>query len=113
MVGPPLQSPLLNSNIRNGTDSMAHEYILLVEDENLTAKDIKQRLKNFGYSVPAIASSGQDALQKAADLHPDLVLMDIVLKGAMDGIEAAAHLRTRFQIPVVYLTAYADEGTLQ
>jgi two-component system cell cycle sensor histidine kinase/response regulator CckA len=92
---------------------MAHAHILLVEDENITAKDITQRLKNFGYSVAAIASSGQDAIQKAADLHPDLVLMDIVLKGDMDGIEAAEHLRTRFQIPVVYLTAYADEGTLQ
>ena len=92
---------------------MAHATILVVEDETIIAIDIQQRLQRLGYAVPTIATSGLDALQKAADLCPDLVLMDIVLKGDMDGIETAEQLRTQFQIPVVYLTAYADEGTWQ
>jgi len=92
---------------------MAHETILVVEDEKIIAIDIQQRLQSLGYAVPTIAASGLDALQKAADLCPDLVLMDIVLKGDMDGIETAEQVRTQFQIPVVYLTAYADEGTWQ
>jgi PAS domain S-box-containing protein len=92
---------------------MAHATILVVEDENIIAIDIQQRLQSLGYAVPTIAASGLDALQKAADLCPDLVLMDIVLKGDMDGIETAEQVRTQFQIPVVYLTAYADEGTWQ
>lgn len=92
---------------------MAAEHILVVEDENIIAKDLQQRLTTLGYTVLAIASSGPDALQKAAVLPLDLVLMDIVLKGDMDGVEAAEHLRTRFGLPVVYLTAYADDHTLQ
>jgi signal transduction histidine kinase len=92
---------------------VAAEHILVVEDENIIAKDLQQRLTALGYTVSAIVSSGPDALQKAADLPLDLVLMDIVLKGDMDGVETAEHLRTRFGLPVVYLTAYADAQTLQ
>lgn len=92
---------------------MAAEHILVVEDENIIAKDLQQRLTTLGYTVSAIVSSGPDALQKAADLPLDLVLMDIVLKGAMDGVETAEHLRARFGLPIVYLTAYADPQTLQ
>jgi PAS domain S-box-containing protein len=92
---------------------MVHARLLIVEDENIIAKDIQRRLTRLGYSVPAIASSGRDALQKTADVRPDLVLMDIVLKGDMDGVDTAARVQTRFQIPVVYLTAYADEHTWQ
>ena len=69
---------------------MAHERLLIVEDENIIAKDIQRRLTRLGYSVPAIASSGRDALQKTATVHPDLILMDIVLKGDMDGVDTAA-----------------------
>jgi two-component system, cell cycle sensor histidine kinase and response regulator CckA len=92
---------------------VAAEHILVVEDENIIAKDLQRRLTTLGYTVSAIVSSGPDALQKAADLPLDLVLMDIVLKGDMDGVETAEHLRTRFGLPVVYLTAYADAQTLQ
>ena len=67
---------------------------------------------SFGYAVPATASSGEEAIEKAAALRPDLVLMDIRLRGAIDGIEAAEEIRTRFNIPAVYLTAYADPATL-
>jgi len=63
--------------------------ILVVEDESLVAKDIQNRLKKFGYNVPAIATSGEEAIKKAGEFSPDLVLMDIRLKGKMDGVEAA------------------------
>jgi PAS domain S-box-containing protein len=87
--------------------------ILVVEDENVVALDIERCLQNLGYGVVGLASSAEKALAKAAKDRPDLVLMDIRLKGAMDGVEAAEQLRQRFNLPVVYLTAYADETTLQ
>jgi len=86
--------------------------ILIVEDEAIVANDIQMRLKKLGYIPCAIASSGEEAIQKAAKMQPNLVLMDIVLKGQMNGIEAAQEIRERFGIPVLYLTAYADERTL-
>ena len=87
--------------------------ILVVEDESIVAMDIKHRLENMGYIVPAITSSGEEAVAKAAESNPDLVLMDIVLKGEMDGIDAAQQIKDNFDIPVVYLTAYSDEKTLK
>ena len=92
---------------------MAKAQILVVEDESIVAKDIQHRLSALGYHIPAVASSGEEALKKAEETRPDLVLMDIRLKGAMDGVAAASELRRRFNIPVVYLTAYADTHTLQ
>jgi len=96
-----------------GDDVMPKEKILIVEDERVVARDIQNRLKNLGYSVCGSASSGEDAVKKTSELQPDLVLMDIVLKGEMDGIDAAGQIRERFNIPVVYLTAFSDEKTLQ
>ncbi|MCC5606663.1 response regulator [Nostoc sp. CHAB 5834] len=87
--------------------------ILVVEDEAIVAKDLQHRLIKFGYRVPAIASSGEEAINKAIEISPDLVLMDIKLKGSMDGIEAAQEIYKRLDIPVIYLTAYADENTLE
>jgi len=87
--------------------------ILVVEDEYIVAKDIQNTLTNLGYSVPAIASSGEEAIKTIDEHSPDLVLMDIVLKGKMDGVETADKIRLKFNIPVVYLTAYADDNTLQ
>jgi len=92
---------------------MSNSRILIVEDEGIIAKDIQNTLNRSGYSVVGIASSGEEAIKKAMEIHPDLVLMDIVLKGAMDGVEAAEHIRDHFDIPVVYLTAYSDDTTLQ
>ena len=86
--------------------------ILVVEDENLLAEDIQERLKNLGYEVPAVAHSGEDALARMAAAQPDLVLMDIRLKGKMDGIDTARVVRERFNLPVVYLTGEADVATL-
>src|SRR5919199_2841285 len=86
--------------------------ILIVEDESIVAFNIQNRLQGLGYVVAAIVSSGEAAIQRAAQNPPDLVLMDIKLKGRIDGIEAAARIRSRFQIPVVYLTAYTNDETL-
>ena len=91
---------------------MENVSILIVEDEALVARDIQNRLRRSGYLVPAIVSSGREALVKAEELHPDLVLMDIKLEGDMDGVEAARQIRDRFDIPHIYLTAYANGGTL-
>lgn len=87
--------------------------IMVVEDEGIVARDLQNRLERMGYVVCTTASSGEEAIQMAGEMRPDLVLMDIVLKGRMDGIEAAETLRRRFGTPIVYLTAYADESTLQ
>jgi len=86
--------------------------ILIVEDESIVALNIKNRLEELGYAVVAMLNSGEAALQVVDHNRPDLVLMDIKLKGTVDGIEAAALIRSRFQIPVVYLTAYSDEETV-
>ena len=87
--------------------------IMIVEDERIVAQDIQNRLEKLGYTVSTVASSGEEAIKKAGKITPDLILMDIVLKGKMDGIEAADIIRDQVNIPVVYLTAYADEETLQ
>ncbi len=87
--------------------------VLVVEDEVIVADDLRKRLIRMGYDVPVSVSSGKEAIEKANENHPDLVLMDIVLHGDIDGIEAAEKIHSRLGIPVVYLTAYADEKTLQ
>jgi PAS domain S-box-containing protein len=87
--------------------------ILVVEDEIIVAEDIQERLKNMGYSVPVVVSSGKEAIMKASENNPDLVLMDIMLHGEMDGIQAAEKIRSDFDIPVIYLTAYSDDKTLE
>jgi AmiR/NasT family two-component response regulator len=92
---------------------MAKLRVLVVEDEGIVAKGIQNMLHRLGYDVLGVVSSGTDAIKKAAETHPDVVLMDIVLEGDVDGIEAAEQIRVRFGIPIIYLTAYADEKTLQ
>jgi len=92
---------------------MANEKILVVEDEENLAQYIKFTLNNLGYDISAVASSGEEAIQKASETQPDLVLMDIVLEGDMDGIEAAQQIRRLFDIPVIYLTGYTDSKTFK
>jgi len=87
--------------------------ILIVEDEAIVTMDLRYKLEFMGYSVPAEISSGQEAVDAASRLRPDVVLMDIWLGGEMDGIDAAEEIRRRFNIPVVYLTSHADEDTLR
>lgn len=88
--------------------------ILIVEDDEIVAIDISTRLEKLGfYDVVGITATGEEAVSMTEDIRPDLVLMDIVLKDKMDGIEAAGLIRLRFNIPIVYLTAFADERLLK
>ena len=87
--------------------------IVVAEDESIIAQDIRVTLVRLGYEVPALVATGNDALQAVEELQPDLVLMDIRLRGDMDGVESALLIRRRFGIPVVFLTAHSDEDTLQ
>ncbi|MGQ9582138.1 MAG: PAS domain S-box protein [Thermoplasmatota archaeon] len=92
---------------------MGKARVLVVEDERIVARDIKQRLEAMGYAVVSVASTGIQAILEAERHRPDLVLMDIVLNGGVDGVEAAQRITETFDIPVIYLTAYTDEETLQ
>jgi len=89
------------------------KHILVVEDERVVARDIQRSLTDLGYEVPATAATGDQAIGLVAARCPDLVLMDIRIKGNRDGIETARILRERFDVPVVYLTAYADAPTVE
>jgi PAS domain S-box-containing protein len=91
---------------------MGEAKILVVEDEAITGMDIRRSLTEMGYSVVAIATTGELAVRKAGELHPDLILMDIMLAGKMNGIEAAEMIKEQLRIPVVYLSAYSDDSYL-
>ncbi|WP_035985409.1 putative bifunctional diguanylate cyclase/phosphodiesterase [Leptolyngbya sp. KIOST-1] len=91
---------------------MERKVILVVEDEVVIAMDLQATLIELGYEVPAIVTSGEAAIAAALDLGPDLVLMDICLSDGVDGIAAAAQITQALDIPVIYLTAYADDDTL-
>lgn len=93
--------------------SLCKGSILIVEDERVVALNLQDQLEKLGFLVNGIVASGEEALRQIAGNKSDLVLMDIKLKGTMDGVETAAHLRKQFNLPVVYLTAYADEPTLE
>ena len=86
--------------------------IFIVEDESIVAKDIQNSLTKLGYNVLGIANNGKEAIENILNLKPDLVLMDIMIKGGMTGIEVAEKIREEVNIPVIFLTAYADESTL-
>lgn len=92
---------------------MNKEKILVVEDEWIIARQICGNLKDFGYEVSPIASSGEEALRLAETERPDLILMDIVLKGKVDGIEAVGQIALRYDIPIIYLTAYTNQEYLE
>ena len=92
---------------------MSKTKILIVEDESIVAKDIQFSLNKLGYAVCGIASSSDKAMDLADLEQPDLVLMDIMLKGDINGIDTAIKMKERFAIPVIFLTAYADEATLE
>lgn len=92
---------------------MAHEQILIVEDQRAVAGALKLRLRGLGYDVPAIAKDGFEAIEKAAEFKPDLILMDVRLGGGMDGIETAQRIRARQDIPIVYISAHVDLKLLE
>jgi len=98
--------------MKNETVAETRASVLVVEDELIIAKGIEKRLKVLGYSVVDTVACGEEAVSRALETTPDLVLMDICLQGDMDGVTAAEHIRSKADIPVVYLTAYADPETL-
>jgi len=87
--------------------------VMIVEDEIIVAKAIEQSLQSMGYQVVGIASSAGEAVRKIERTQPDLVLMDIKIRGHIDGVFAAQQVQAQFDIPVVYLTALSDEETLK
>ncbi len=86
--------------------------IFIVEDESIVAKDIQNNLIKLGYNVLGIANNGKDAIDQIRETNPDVVLMDIMIKGDLTGIEVAEQVRKFISVPVIFLTAYADESTL-
>lgn len=92
---------------------MSKANILIVEDELLIAKNTARKLKKIGYDVPKIVSSGQAAIDYISKEDPDLILMDIAIKGAIDGIDTALKVKSKKNIPVIFLTAYASDETLE
>ena len=91
---------------------MAKTNVLVVEDESIVSKDIQHSLKKLGYNVVGASATGEKAVELAHETKPDIILMDIMLKGEMNGIETADQIKKELNIPVIYLTAYADESTL-
>ena len=92
---------------------MSLKSILVVEDEVLVARDIQSRLSRMGYDVVGIASKGREAISKALELRPNLILMDINLRDEIDGVEAAAEIRRQYRVPIIFCTAYSNEETLE
>ncbi len=86
--------------------------VLVVEDESIVSKDIQHSLKKLGYNIVGASATGEKAIELASSERPDVVLMDIMLKGEMNGIEAADRIKKDLSIPIIFLTAYADELTL-
>ena len=87
--------------------------VLIAEDESLIAEELRDRLRRMGWTVTAVVNSGEDAIARAEQTFPHLVLMDIDLKGMVDGIAAASTIRERFGIPTVYLTQLSDDATVE
>ncbi|MBD2664532.1 two-component hybrid sensor and regulator [Richelia sinica FACHB-800] len=86
--------------------------IMIVEDEVIIAMDLAEDLETLGYEVAEVVSSGEKAIEKVSEIQPDLILMDIMLKGEIDGITAAGEIAKMFDIPIVYLTAHTDKNTM-
>ncbi len=94
-------------------DTGRKDTIIVVEDEALVALDLQARLRRLGYEVPAVVSTGEQAILMAEKFKPGLMIMDIVLKGGMDGLKAAEIIHSTLDIPIVFLTAYCDDKTLE
>jgi len=99
----------LESNTSNSENAMTNKRILIVEDEVVVGMEIQSTLERLGYSVIAIVNTGEKAITLATEEKPDIILMDIRLKGKIDGIEAASQIRSDWEIPIIFLTAYAEE----
>jgi DNA-binding LytR/AlgR family response regulator len=91
---------------------MSQISVLVVEDEIIVSKDIQNSLKRLGYTIVGSAASGDKAIEAAIKTKPDIILMDIMLKGEMNGIEAAEKIKEKMKVPIIFLTAYAEDATL-
>ena len=92
---------------------MAGESVLIVEDDDIIARVIDWRLKNLGYMVCGRATNGAEAMELVASKIPDIVLMDINIKGDLDGIETTRKIKREFNLPVIYVTSHSDGATLE
>lgn len=92
---------------------MENKNILVVEDDTIVAENMKQKLIELGYEVPAVAGRAEDSIRLVEESRPALVLMDIRLKGDKDGVEAAKEIQKKFSLPIIYVTAYSDPETMQ
>ena len=102
----------MGSTVSN-TDAPCPIEILVVEDEYILAMNLKESLESFGYLVQDITDSAETAIEKATQLRPTLILMDIRLRGKMDGIQAAEQIWNRLKIPIIYLTGHSDKSTVE
>ena len=103
----------MNLLITTPTEPTEASRILIVEDEAIVAESLKDQLINLGYQVCGTASNGVDAMKIMENSDPDLVMMDIMLEGSMDGVEVASRIREERGTPVIFLTAFSDNATLQ
>jgi signal transduction histidine kinase len=108
-----IRSQVCQSEAPTDAPGAASARILVVEDERIVARDLASALTELGYAVPATVATGEEAIARVRELRPDLVLMDIRLPGAVDGIQAASSVREEHGIPVIYLTAHSDDETLR
>ena len=97
----------------HGEGIVSGKRVLIVEDEGIIALDLRLRIENLGHTVAGVAHSGEAAVRQTAELAPDLVLMDIRLRGAMDGVDAASAIRQNHDTPIIYLSVHSDEKTRQ
>ena len=106
---PNLLFGFIGKSIDRGYRVMAKAKVMIAEDEIITAADLRNELQNLGYSICSFATSGEKAIQTAEQEKPDVVLMDIRLKGELNGVEAANEIRSRFGVPIIYMTGYSLE----
>ena len=92
---------------------MAIKNIMVVEDDYIIALDIKKSVSGFGYTVPIVVHSGEEAIEAAGKFKPDLILMDIMLNGDLSGLEAGQLIWENFRVPIIYITSYFDDSTLK
>jgi len=85
--------------------------VFIVEDEAIIAQDVRVTLEGMGYRVSGMASSGEESVRRVGALHPDLVLMDIKIKGPINGLQAGGEILSRFRIPVIFMSAYTGPGS--
>ena len=101
----------LNYQESDGKSCMTPAKILVVEDESIVALDITNQLRHLGYTVVGTIDRGEAVLDMVTLSQPDMILLDIRLKGKMDGIEAARRIKDQFDLPIIFLTAYTDQAT--